>query len=150
MGEHRTSGLRRAASSRAFTLVELLVVIVIIMILLVIAIPRYFHAVYTAQVRDCQSQIKIISTASQAFFARNHVWPASVEEMSRGTAPSWAVGVPLDAVPECPFGVPYHLVPALQDGTTGPPVDGNPQVGVMVDVSEHFDGGWITATEHRR
>jgi len=149
MGEHRTSELRRAASSRAFTLVELLVVILIIMILLVIALPRYFHAVYIAEVRDCQSQIKIISTASQAFFARNRVWPASVEEMSRGTAPPWAVGVPLDGVPECPFGVPYHLVPELQDGSTGVPAAGNPQVGAMVDVGEHFDGAWITATRHR-
>jgi type II secretory pathway pseudopilin PulG len=125
------------------------VVIVIITLLLVIAIPRYFSAVYTSQVRSCQSQIKIINTASQAFFARNRVWPSRVEDMVRGTAPAWAVGVPLDQMPECPFGKPYHLLPELQDGTTGTPTPGNPQVGVVVDTRDHFDGPWITATRHR-
>ncbi len=138
-----------AGQSRAFTLVELLVVIIIIAVLLVIAIPRYFAAVYTAEVRDCQSQIKVINTAAQAYFSRNRVWPARVEDMVRGTAPSWAVGLPLDQMPECPFGKPYHLAAQLQDGTTGVPTSGNPQVGVAVVTEEHFDGSWITATKHR-
>lgn len=140
----------RAATGRSgFTLVELLVVILIIAALLVIALPRYFHAVYSAQVRGCQSQIKIINTSAQAFFARNRVWPATVEEMAQSTAPSWVVGAPLSEVPPCPFGVPYHLQPTLQDGSTGAPTPDNPQVGVTVDTSEHFDGSWVTATHHR-
>jgi len=133
----------------AFTLVELLVVILIIAALIVIALPRYFYAVYNSRVRGCQSQIKIIDTATQAFYARNHVWPTTVEEMAQTTAPSWVVAPPLDGVPPCPFGVPYRLVPSLQDGSSGAPTPDNPQVGVTVDTSEHFDGSWVTATHHR-
>ena len=139
------SGTRRQS---AFTLVELLVVIVIIATLVLIALPRYLAAVYTADVRGCQSQIKIINTATQAFFARNHVWPETVDDLVRGTAPAGAKGVPLDSLPECPFGKPYHLRDELQSGTTGAPTSADPQVGVTVDTSEHFDGVWMSAIRH--
>jgi general secretion pathway protein G len=135
---------------RAFTLVELLVVILILAALMVIAIPRYFHAVYEARVRGCQANIQIVNTATQAFFARNKVWPATVEEMCESTAPSWVVAPPLQEVPLCPFGVPYELVPTLQDGSAdSAPSIGNPQVGVEVNVSDHFDGPWKTAQNHK-
>jgi general secretion pathway protein G len=135
---------------RAFTLVELLVVILILGALMVIAIPRYFEAVYRAKVRGCQANIQIINTASQAFFARNKVWPTTVDEMCETTAPSWVVAPPIQEVPICPFGVAYELVPMLQDGTTGvPPSPGNPQVGVQVNVLDHFDGSWKTAQDHK-
>jgi type II secretory pathway pseudopilin PulG len=131
-------------------LVELLVVILIIAALLTIALPRYFAAVYQARVRGCQAQIKVMSTATQAFFARNNAWPATVEEMCRTTAPSWVVGPPLDQVPQCPFGVPYHLVPMLQDGTVGgTPTPDNPVTGVAVNTDEHFAETWTTALDHR-
>ena len=135
---------------RGFTLVELLVVILILAALMGIALPRYFQAVYRSRVRGCQSQITIINTSSQAFFARNQVWPTTVEEMCTHTAPAWVIGPPLDEVPQCPFGVPYLLVSTLQDGTVGaPPTPGNPQVGVTVNAWDHFDGSWKTALDHR-
>lgn len=140
------SGLR---SARGFTLVELLVVLVIIAALVLIALPRYFQAVYRSQVRGCQSQIEVISTATQAFFARNKQWPSTLDEMCESTAPSWVVAPPLPEVPLCPFGVPYELVPLLQDGSVGgAPAVGNPQVGVQVNVWDHFDGSWKTAETH--
>jgi prepilin-type N-terminal cleavage/methylation domain-containing protein len=144
-----TRAIVRRRGTRAFTLVELLVVLLIIAALVLIALPKYLRAVYNARVRGCQSQIKIINTAAQAFFARNRVWPATVEEMCRTTAPSWVVGPPLEELPECPFGVPYQLVPILEDGTTGSPTPANPQAGVAVLTQDHFDGSWITATVHR-
>ena len=129
---------------------ELLVVILILAALMLIALPRYFHAIYRSRVRGCQSQIEIISTATQAFFARNKVWPTTIEEMCESTAPSWVVAPPLLEMPLCPFGEPYELVPLLQDGTTGgAPAAGNPQVGVQVNARDHFDGSWKTAHEHR-
>ena len=142
-----TTAGRRASG---FTLVELLVVIIILAALLLIALPRYFAAVYSARVRGCQAQIKIISTATQAFFTGNKAWPTTVEEMCGSTAPAWVKNPPLQEVPRCPFGAPYQLVPLLEDGTTGsPPTSDNPLVGVAVNVSDHFDGSWVTALRHR-
>ncbi|MFB3880475.1 MAG: type II secretion system protein [Armatimonadota bacterium] len=132
-----------------FTLVELLVVILILAALMVIAIPRYFRAVYEARVRGCQADVQIINTATQAFFARNKVWPTTVDEMCESVAPSWVVAPPLQEMPVCPFGVPYELSPMLQDGSTGAPTPGNPQVGVALNVDEHFEGSWKTAKAHR-
>jgi general secretion pathway protein G len=146
-GNHRP--LKRMKRSPGFTLVELLVVILIIAALIVIALPRYFHAVYMSRVRGCQSQIKIIGTATQAFYARNHVWPSTIEQLARTTAPAWVVAPPLDDVPQCPFGVPYRLVPELEDGTRGTPTRDNPQVGVGVAVEDHFEGSWINTVRHR-
>ena len=145
-GRERSGG---AGRRRGFTLVELLVIIIIIAVLLVIAIPRYFRAVYTARVRGCQSQIKIINTATQAFFSRNHRWPDSVEEMCEQTAPASVVGAPLTEMPLCPFGIPYELRPVLEDGTVGPPTADNPQAGVTVNIEDHFEGSWVTAIAHR-
>ena len=140
---------RRGSRAGGFTLIELLVVLLIVAALLMIAIPKYFRAVYTAEVRGCQSQIKIMSTAAQAFFARNRVWPTTVEEMCRNTAPPWVQGPPLVEVPLCPFGTPYTLEPLLQDGSVGVATPDNPQVGVAVNTDDHFDGSWITATLHK-
>jgi general secretion pathway protein G len=144
---------RRTAARSAdsgFTLVELLVVIVILSALLLIALPRYFHAVYASRVQGCKAQITIINTAAQVFFAKNKVYPATVAEMCSLTAPAWVKSPPLDEVPLCPFGTPYTLIPILQDGTTGAsPTPGNPQVGVAVDALEHFAGPWKTAPRHR-
>jgi prepilin-type N-terminal cleavage/methylation domain-containing protein len=144
------NGRPQAASGRTgFTLVELLVVILILAALMVIALPRYFYAVYKGRVRGCQAQIQIINTSCEVFLARNKVYPQTVEEMCRSTAPGWVVSPPLGEVPECPFGVPYELVPILQDGTVGgePTLD-NPQVGVTVKTSDHFEGSWKKAQDH--
>lgn len=149
-GRRRKTESTSARRVSGFTLVELLVIIVIISVLLLIALPRYFRSTYAARVRGCQSQIRIIGTASQAFFARNRVWPSTVEEMCRPTAPAWVVGEPLEEVPLCPFGIPYELSPLLQDGTTGMATPDNPQVGVVVNTADHFEGSWITAQDHRK
>jgi len=150
VGANLRTNSRAPAPSRAFTLVELLVVILILAALMVIALPRYFSAVYRSRVRGCQAQIQIINTSCEAFFARNKTWPATVEEMCESTAPAWVVAPPLTEVPQCPFGTPYGLVPVLEDGTTGgSATPDNPQVGVTVNHWDHFEGSWKSAVEHR-
>ncbi len=135
---------------RGFTFVELLVVLLILAALMLIALPRYFSAVYRSRVRGCQAQIEITTTACQVFFARNKVWPTTVEEMCEPTAPSWVVAPPLTEVPTCPFGVSYEVVPILQDGTTGgAPTPENPQYGVALNSWDHFEGSWRKALDHK-
>ncbi len=134
---------------RGFTFVELLVVLLILAALMLIALPRYFSAVYRSRVRGCQAQIEITSTAFQVFFSRNQAWPTTIEEMCEPTAPSWVVTPPLTEVPICPFGVPYEVVPILQDGTTGgASTPDNPQVGVTLNTWDHFEGSWKKALDH--
>ncbi len=131
-------------------MVELLVVILILTALIVIALPRYFHAVYRSRVRGCQAQIQTVNTSCEAFFARNRVWPAIVEEMCEITAPSWVVAPPLTEVPQCPFGVAYELTPVMQDGSVGgASAPGNPQVGAELNTGDHFDGSWKMAVRHK-
>lgn len=65
------------SAGSGFTLVELLVVILILSALLLIALPKYFHAVYASRVQGCKAQITIINTATQVFFAKNKVYPAT-------------------------------------------------------------------------
>ena len=135
---------------RGFTFVELLVVLLILAALMVIALPRYFSAVYRARVRGCQAQIEICSTATQVFFSRNKQWPATIEDMCEGTAPAWVVAPPLTEIPQCPFGYDYESVPVLQDGTVGgSPTPENPQVGVTINTWDHFDGSWKKALNHK-
>lgn len=140
---------RDSRNGIGFTLVELLVVILILMALMLIAIPRYFEVIYRSRVRGCQADINITQTATQAFFARNKVWPSTIEEMCESTAPAWVIGAPLNEVPECPFGIPYELSLLLLDGTVGAnPTADNPQVGVAVNAWDHFEGSWKTARNH--
>ena len=140
---------RDSRKGRGFTLIELLVVILILMALILIAIPRYFEVIYRSRVRGCQADINVIQTASQAFFSRNNVWPATIEEMCESTAPPWVIGAPLNEVPMCPFGIPYELSPLLRDGTAGgSPTADNPQVGVAVNAWDHFEDSWKTARDH--
>jgi len=138
------------SAGSGFTLVELLVVILILSALMLIALPKYFQAVYASRVQGCKAQITVINTAAQVFFANNKVYPATVAEMCSLTAPAWVKSPPLDELPLCPFGTPYTLIPILQDGTTGAgATPGNPQVGVAVDPLEHFVDPWKTVPRHR-
>ncbi len=148
-GTTRTDRRLKPALSGGFTLIELLIVILIVTALILIAIPRYFEAVYRAKVRGCQANIQIVNTATQAFFARNKVWPTTVEEMCETTAPAWVISPPIQENPICPFGIAYEFTPMLQDGSSGPPTPQNPVVGVQLNVSDHFDASWKTAQNHK-
>jgi len=147
---------RKMRAKRGFTMVELLVVIIIIAVLVAIALPKYLAAIYTARVRSCQANMKIINTAAQAYFAQNKAWPTEVNNMLDPSVPGADVpagmkGGQLTEVPICPFdqppdnAKPYVMVPVYEDpGNTTTPV-----VGYVVDWNEHFaNANWQSATVH--
>jgi prepilin-type N-terminal cleavage/methylation domain-containing protein len=146
---------KKMRTKRGFTMVELLVVIIIIAVLVAIALPKYFAAIYTARVRSCQANMKIINTAAQAYFAQNKTWPTEVANMLDPSVPGANVpagmkGGQLTEVPVCPFDTvdtphPYLLVAVHED-----PADvSTPIVGYVVDWNGHFaDANWQSATVH--
>jgi prepilin-type N-terminal cleavage/methylation domain-containing protein len=141
---------------RGFTMVELLVVIIIISVLVAIALPRYFAAIYTARVRACQSNFKIINTAVQAYFAQNKEWPDEVSDMLPNTAdfafttPAGLKGGQLTEVPICPFETPTNLKPYNLVEVHEDPADAStPIVGCETDWKGHWETAqWQNADTH--
>lgn len=62
--------------SRAFTLVEIMVVVVIIGLLAAAGIPTYRHITIRSKVTALENDLKQFSTAIQAYTLQNGHWPA--------------------------------------------------------------------------
>lgn len=103
------------------------------------------------RVRVCQSNIRIINTAVQAYFAQNKEWPDEVSDMLPNTAnfasttPAGLTGGQLVEMPICPFGAPYRLAAVRED----PADTRTPIVGYLTDWKGHWPTyRWQDATEH--
>ena len=117
-------------------------------------VPRPLAATDIGKVRECQSNMKIINTAAQAYFAQNHEWPDEVSDMlppgsPRATTPAGLMGGQLTERPVCPFGVHgshrYEMVPVHES----PNDPSTPVVGYVVDWMGHFrSADWSRATVH--
>lgn len=90
-----------------FTLIELMIVILIIAILVAIAVPVYLNARTNAQRRTCQSNIRTVDSAIQAY--ESTMWDSSVPtQLSDMLSPTCKT---LKAAPTCPAGTnPYIWV----------------------------------------
>jgi prepilin-type N-terminal cleavage/methylation domain-containing protein len=110
-----------------FTLIELMIVILIIAILVAIAVPVYLNARTNAQRRTCQSNIRTVDSAIQAY--ESTMWdssqPTQMSDMlsvtcktlksapvcpaANGTAYIWISGTPPEI--SCPAtGVTGHKI----------------------------------------
>ena len=110
--------------SRGVTLVELVVVIAIIGVIATIAVPMYQSYVLDSKVASATSDIKLLETRIERFFAENRRYPANLAEMGYGAK--------LD-----PWGEPYEYL-NIQAG--GPGVAGKRRKDKnLVPINSDFD-----------
>jgi len=69
------SFVAKKAASKAFTLIELLIVVAIIAILAAIAVPNFLEAQVRAKVSRAKSDIRNFATALEAYRVDNNVYP---------------------------------------------------------------------------
>jgi type IV pilus assembly protein PilA len=96
-------GMRKYMSrSEGFTLIELMIVILIIAILVAIAVPVYLNARKNAQKRTCQSNIRVVDGAIQAYESMfdDPIYPNGLAVMT-ATNPNTKT---LKSAPVCPAG----------------------------------------------
>src|SRR5665647_2223870 len=87
-------------SKKGFTLIELMIVILIIAILVAIAVPVYLAATNSAKRRTCQSNLRTIDSAINAYNGFYDGWPNAGSVLtSLGT--TW-----LKRNPTCPAEAP--------------------------------------------
>lgn len=110
--------LRRSASRRAFTLVELIVVIAIIGILATLVIVRYAGKTDQAKVAVAKSQLSQLKNAIIEFEAHCGRYPDSPEELIQrpSDCPNWQEGGYLEGtkVPKDPWQSEYRF--RFEDG----------------------------------
>ena len=88
-----------------FTLIELMIVILIIAILVAIAVPVYLNARANAQKRTCQSNIRTVDGAIQAYESMfdDPTYPGGLADMTSANAKT------LKSVPTCPAATATYI-----------------------------------------
>jgi general secretion pathway protein G len=110
--------------SRAFTLIELLIVVAIIAILAAIAVPNFLEAQIRSKVSRVKSDLRTISTGIESYTVDNHkaMYDGESGSMHHGWMSSFArMTTPvsyLTSVPSDPFQDPAMKVAECETGTT--------------------------------
>ncbi len=89
--------------TRAFTLVELMVVVLILGALAFVAIPRVGKSATTAKINACNANISIINKQLEIHKARTEDWPNNYNQFKIDT------DYFPDGPPECPHGTAYKI-----------------------------------------
>ena len=99
-------------TSRAFTLIEMLVVILILSILAALIIPRLVGRTSDAKIAKAKSDIATLSSLLQQYRLDNDAYPSSEEGLNAlrvqpSDAPHWKGPYTTKDIPPDPWGNPY-------------------------------------------
>jgi prepilin-type N-terminal cleavage/methylation domain-containing protein len=86
---------------KGFTLVELLVVVLVLSALAFIAVPRISESGTNAKVNACKTNIGLLNSQIELYYAQNGSWPADLATLTSNTS-----YFP-DGAPVCPFNTKY-------------------------------------------
>lgn len=86
--------------SRAFTLIEIIVVVLILGVLAAISIPRMSQGSESSRIRACQTNVDLINSRIEVYYIENEEWPLNLNKVVKDYFP--------DGTPECPFGTTYQ------------------------------------------
>jgi general secretion pathway protein G len=118
-GRTRTS----AASSRGFTLIEIMVVVVIMGILAALIVPKLMGRTDDARIIAAKQDIATLMQALKLYKLDNQRYPTTEQGLqalvakptSGPAADGWKTGGYLDKLPKDPWGYPYqYLSPGLK------------------------------------
>lgn len=86
---------------KGFTLVELMIVVLILGALAAIALPRIIGGANTAKVNACATNVDLINSQIELYYANEDDWPDSLTDVTGD--PNYFP----DGAPACPFGTDY-------------------------------------------
>ena len=90
---------------KGFTLVELMIVVLILGALAAIAIPRIMGGTAAARANGCATNVDLINSQVELFFANSGAWPVNLQGVTQDT------GYFPDGEPVCPVdGLVYPTV----------------------------------------
>jgi general secretion pathway protein G len=90
---------------KGFTLVELLVVVLILGALAAIAVPRIIGGAQNAKINACKTNVDLINSQIELYYANTGIWPAALTAVT-GTTAAPTNYFP-DGPPACPFATAY-------------------------------------------
>jgi prepilin-type N-terminal cleavage/methylation domain-containing protein len=93
----------RSDHTRAFTLVELVMVVLILGALAFVAITRISTSAASAKAQSCESNVVLMNRMVELFYVQEGAWPQNYNKFSTNT------DYFPDGPPECPFGTTYSM-----------------------------------------
>ncbi|MBS3960635.1 MAG: type II secretion system major pseudopilin GspG [Sandarakinorhabdus sp.] len=118
-----TSGTRRAALARGFTLIELMVILVVIGVLAALIVPNVLDRADDARVTAARTDVNNLMQALRLYRLDNQAFPTSEQGLQALVQRPTTAPVPprwrpyLDRLPTDPWGRPYQY---LNPGLHGP------------------------------